>query len=189
MKTFTQLSVALLAVVSVLNASLAMGQFSERAVAGPGQNQYAVDPDFLPQPEPPVRLGFIGAVIPGGMLVNSVDYNSPAFRIGLEAGDVITHVNHQRIDCFATYHRILQHALDHHHGQVSVRIKNVRYPYQSHEPYVYRTLQLPHVHQDPWNGGNDFGPAAAYQGNSARSVNPVQSRQPVRSIVRRQRQR
>ena len=50
------------------------------------------------------RLGFYGHLEPGrGMVVDYVPWGTPAFRVGLERGDVIVQINHRRIRSYRDY--------------------------------------------------------------------------------------
>lgn len=104
-----------------------------------------------PMPQPPVRLGFSGTMTCEGMRVVQVQYGSYAQQIGLEPGDIITHINGKKVRDLYTYQNLLRWAVDYNHGHVNLRIKNVRANWDPYAPtFVTRHLDLPH---------NDYLPA------------------------------
>ena len=97
------------------------------------------------------KLGFHGTIEGRGLRINSVQWNSPAQQIGLETGDVITHVNGHRIYSFNDYFEALNAAQAHGIG-ARLRIINVRYPHASRHRIVYRTY-----HFGGFGGGQSGG--------------------------------
>lgn len=98
-----------------------------------------VDPG-IPTP----RLGFHGRIVANGLRVDRVDYDSLAFEIGLERGDVITKVNGRRITSMSGYRRALLEAVEYRDGRVNLVVENVRWHTgESSQRYVNRTVYLP----------------------------------------------
>ncbi|MHC4399113.1 MAG: hypothetical protein ACYTG0_05470 [Planctomycetota bacterium] len=90
MKRANKITVAavLAAFAAFGSAEAAFSQETQRTLVWPG-------PPTVPhQP----RLGFYGHLEPGwGMVVDHVLWGTPAFRAGLERGDVLVRINHRRI--------------------------------------------------------------------------------------------
>jgi|GEM_PF-1560792 len=98
-----------------------------------------------PMHQPHVRLGFEGVITCHGMQIVQVVWNGHAQRIGLESGDVITHINGRRVTSLGVYQRLLQDAVVHDHGHVSLRIRNIRATWDPcAQRIVTRHLDLPH---------------------------------------------
>lgn len=128
---------------------------AQALVIGPGYQDPYVAPH--PNPYPPIRLGFSGTITCEGMRIVNVNWGSLAQKIGLEPGDVITHINGQKVTSMGRYQQLLRYAVEHRHGHVDLRIKNVRANWDPYAPhYVVRHLDLPHYdHYDavyPANG-------------------------------------
>lgn len=121
------------------------------AIQQPAPGYQAVQPYVAPapMPQPPVQLGFSGTITCEGMRVVSVVCGSYAEQLGLESGDIITHINGQKVRDLYTYQSLLVHAVQYDHGHLDLRIKNVRAnwdPYAAR--YVQRHIDLPHDHYD-----------------------------------------
>lgn len=88
-------------------------------------------------------LGFRGRGDYNGMKVLSVKGNTLAWRLGLEAGDVITHVNGVKVESYQQYLNLLRHATTHHDGRVRLRIENIRWHTgESNSRFVYRVANF-----------------------------------------------
>ena len=103
------------------------GGNTQQYVAPGNSAKYYIPPQPQPQPIPQPMLGFQGHYDCGqGMHVDSVNWNSTAQRIGLEAGDTIYSINGVRITSHAHYLRLLQEAVMFHGGHVELQIRNGR---------------------------------------------------------------
>ena len=110
---------------------------------------YQTMPYVAPPAEPPVRLGFSGTITCEGMRVVNVIWGSYAQQLGLETGDIITHINGQKVTSLARYQQLLHYAVDHDHGHLVLRIKNVRAQWDPYaQTYVKRHIDLPHDHYE-----------------------------------------
>jgi len=69
------------------------------------------------------KLGFYGYVTRDGMVVTSVRRNTPAWRVGLEKGDVIVAVDGYWISREGDYERALSHSRGRH---VDLKVADVR---------------------------------------------------------------
>lgn len=102
---------------------------------------------FFVQPSPSVpavSLGFTGVLTSQGLRVISVACGSHAHRIGLESGDVITHIDGQRFYTYARFQEILSHVIMDHGGRLTLRIRNVRHNWDPWQPkFVNRVYFLP----------------------------------------------
>ena len=135
------LSTRTLMVVATLAGSLFLGTSTTQAQYG--VSAY-VDSDHSHEHEgyQPL-LGFRGRVEYDGMNVLSVKGNTLAWRLGLEAGDVITHVNGIKIRSHQQYLNILRHATTHHDGHVDLRIENIRWHTgESNQRFLCREVQF-----------------------------------------------
>ena len=87
------------------------------------QQQLVVQPPAQVTPQ----LGVTGTIIPNwGFEVSTVQLNSVAARMGLERGDVIQFIGHQRIDCLQALKNALQHAASYNNGHLRLTVDNVR---------------------------------------------------------------
>lgn len=77
------------------------------------------------QPVTP-RLGIYAIERHGQVEVQSTSYGTPAARMGLERGDRILRINGHRVDCLFDIRRLLQDAVEHHYGKVTLVVDNVR---------------------------------------------------------------
>lgn len=89
----------------------------------------------IPQvrPIPPVvrpsipQMGFDGHIHHRrGMFIDSVRPGTPAARMGLERGDIITIINHTIIDCEEAYRSALNEAVQNHHGDIAMKVRDGR---------------------------------------------------------------
>lgn len=71
-------------------------------------------------------LGIMAFPSGSGLEVTQVYSNTPASRLGLEAGDRIVEVNGQQIRSVADLQHSLRSASDYNNGQIRVLIDNVR---------------------------------------------------------------
>ncbi len=100
-------------------------------------------------PQPPIRLGFDGQITCEGMRVLNVQWGSFVKQIGLESGDIITHINGRKVTSLQRYQYLLRFAVENNHGHVDLRIKNVRANWDPYaQRYVQRHLDLPHNDYD-----------------------------------------
>ena len=94
---------------------------------------------FLP------KLQFNGTMTHLGLQVISVDYGGVAERIGLEPGDIIASINGQSIHCDQSYKQALTQAAVYGGGNVTLKVRNVRWTPGCLHTQKYLTLaaQLP----------------------------------------------
>ena len=91
-------------------------------------------PPYVPSPQPQLlppapQIGFNGRMIYDyGMQIVSVFRGSKAQQIGLEPGDVVTHVNNRPVRSLRDLQDALRIAARFRDGVVSLRVRNVR-PY------------------------------------------------------------
>lgn len=87
------------------------------------QQQLVVQPPTQVTPQ----LGVTGTIVPNwGFKVSTVQLHSAAARMGLERGDVIKFIGHQRIDCLQALKDALQHAASYNNGRLRLTVDNVR---------------------------------------------------------------
>ena len=95
-----------------------------------------------PQPGPTPTLGFHGSLAFNGIRIDRVNFGSLAADVGLEAGDVITHVNGRRMTSIHVYRQQLRNS-QLNGGRVQLRIENIRWHWgQSNRRYVHRQVFL-----------------------------------------------
>jgi len=100
------------------------------------------------------RLGFEGRIVSNGLRIDRVNYDSLAFDLGLERGDVILKVNGRRVTSMEGYRRLLVDAVENRDGEVTLQIENIRWHTgESSQRYVNRTVYLPVSN----NSGSSFG--------------------------------
>ncbi len=76
---------------------------------------YNFNPPAASQP----TLGFLGRMVPGqGLEIDSVMPRSLAAHIGLQQGDIITHIGSTQIRSHAHYQRLLRDVDQYHGGDV-----------------------------------------------------------------------
>ena len=86
------------------------------------QQQYVVQP---PQVTP--KLGVTGTIVANwGFKISSVQPYSAAARMGLERGDVIKFINHERIDCLHAFKNAIRKAANYNNGYLRLTVDNVR---------------------------------------------------------------
>ncbi len=112
-----------------------------------GQHQGGQHQQFIVEPgynQPTPKLGFQGQILGGyGMKVVSVNWGTPAQRIGLESGDVITQINGRQIRSQWDYDQALRDAAMYYSGRVNLQVRNVRYDWGWNVPeYVSSTTFL-----------------------------------------------
>ncbi len=90
-----------------------------RPELNPGTRLIDPNPGFRDLP----KLGFYGYVTRDGMVVTDVRRNTPAWRVGLEKGDVIVAVDGFWITREGDYERALSHSRGRH---VDLRVADVR---------------------------------------------------------------
>ena len=107
-----------------------------------GQHQQFIVPPGYHQPTP--KLGFQGQILGGyGMKVVSVNWGTPAQKVGLESGDVITQINGRQIRSQWDYDQALRNAAKYHSGRVNLLVRNVRFDWGWKVPeYVSSTTFL-----------------------------------------------
>ena len=81
--------------------------------------------------QPPVqvtpKLGVTGSIVAHwGFKISSVEPYSAAARMGLERGDVIKSINHQRIDCLQSFKNAIRNAANYNNGHLKLKVDNVR---------------------------------------------------------------
>lgn len=122
-------------------------------VAGNFASQASADqPAYYFNPNPP-RLGIYFQMVNWpvqGYYVNSVIPGGPAQQLGVESGDIITHINGYPL----TYYGAHQSLLGGSH-YFTLTIRNCRWPYNT------VTVSWPPAIGTPWSSG----PAAAYRSN------------------------
>ena len=94
---------------------------------------------FLP------KLQFNGRMTHLGLQVISADYGGVAERMGLEPGDIIASINGQSIRCDQSYKQALTQAAVYGGGNVTLKVRNVRWTPGCLHTQKYLTLaaQLP----------------------------------------------
>lgn len=93
-----------------------------------GTQKTRVAPAVAPPLSGVPRLGFMGQMINGyGMRVVSTNYGTPAYRAGLEHGDVIFYIGGRRILNHFDYDSALQDAAMFNGGWVTMVVRNVRF--------------------------------------------------------------
>lgn len=90
-----------------------------RPELNPGTRLIDPNPGFRDLP----KLGFYGYVTRDGMVVTDVRRNTPAWRVGLEKGDVIVAVDGYWITREGDYERALSHSRGNH---VDLKVADVR---------------------------------------------------------------
>ena len=126
--------VSALAVTFLISPQQTHAQQQQKTAAGGGGGAMEYQP----------KLGFNGHMDYRGMVVDSVVVNSVAFQMGLETGDVVTHVNGKPVTSYHTYLTLLRDAVNYQNGRVSLQIENIRYyTGQSLQRYVHRTHYFP----------------------------------------------
>jgi S1-C subfamily serine protease len=140
-ESIMSLSTRTLMVVAALAGSLFLGTSTTQAQFG--ISAY-VDSDHFHEDEGyQPKLGFRGRVDCDGLKILSVGGNSLAWKLGLEAGDVITHVNGIEVKSHQQYLSILRHATTHHDGRVKLRIENIRWHTgESNQRFLCREVQF-----------------------------------------------
>ncbi len=105
------------------------------SVSGRLAGQVAATGTVTPNTPPPYRLMIMGAYYPEqGFRIASVEANGPATRLvkpgdpnsrgSLQAGDLITHVDGQRVDSLQTFYDLVKAgAVD--HGKVVIRVQDM----------------------------------------------------------------
>lgn len=83
--------------------------------------------------------------------VTSVFWNTPAKRMGLEAGDRILKINGHNVSSIHDMQRWLIDAVDHHHGQVRLLVDNVRARHGQHHVERYVSVA---TYLDGYGGGH-----------------------------------
>jgi S1-C subfamily serine protease len=114
-----------------LGIALAAGFASQAAAQGGAGNSH-----YLHNPNP-VRLGVHYRLVQWpvqGYYVESVDWGSPAQQLGLESGDIITHVNGFAMTYSGAHLAAIGGA-----RSFTLRIRNCRPPYN----YAYRSWPAP----------------------------------------------
>jgi len=96
-----------------------------------GQSALAQDHAKTVQTQPYVQpssptLGISAVPASNGLEVVDVYGNTPANRLGLEAGDRIIQINGRSIRCVQDLQAALRHAVAYHGGAIRVLIDNVR---------------------------------------------------------------
>lgn len=152
-------------ILSAQEANYAVAQEeSQRAMVAP---QACVAP--MP---PPVRLGVMAIDSYGYLEVTSVDWNSAASRLGLEAGDRILEINGHSVRNGAELRQLLQEAVANHNGQVRVLIDNVRARYGEYGAQRYVTNRT-------WLDGYQPLPQPGYPQPYGQPANSVAMTPPV----------
>ena len=95
---------------------------------------FGFNPPPAPAPAPSSvsqpTLGFQGRMLYGqGIVIDSLDYNGQAAAMGVEVGDIITHLGPNasrqfRIKSFAHYLQMLRDAAKHNNGRVAMTLTN-----------------------------------------------------------------
>ena len=91
------------------------------------------------------KLQFNGRMTHLGLQVISADYGGVAERMGLEPGDIIASINGQSIRCDQSYKQALTQAAVYGRGNVTLKVRNVRWTPGCLHTQKYLTLagQLP----------------------------------------------
>lgn len=114
--------VVFMCISSSLNAQGTLNHKSD------GTQKTRVAPAVSPLVSGVPRLGFMGQMINGrGMRVVSTNYGTPAYRAGLERGDVIYYIGGRRILSHFDYDSALQDAIRFDGGWVTMVVRNVRF--------------------------------------------------------------
>lgn len=91
-------------------------------------------------------LGFAGHFVDrAGMVVDRVQYGTPAWRIGLTKGDIVQEINGKRLNSQAHYYKLLQESpfrvrltvVDARTGRPAHRQVVLRAPFEPHEVEAY----------------------------------------------------
>jgi membrane-associated protease RseP (regulator of RpoE activity) len=142
----------------VMQSPMVIGQEDYAMVQEESARAVAIQPQACVAPlPPPVRLGLMAIDSYGYLEVTSVEWNSAASRLGLEAGDRILEINSHPVRTGAELRQLLQEAVANHGGQVRVLIDNVRARHGEYgaQRYVmnqtwldgYRPLPVPGIPQ------------------------------------------
>ena len=114
------------------------GEFIEPETEGYGY----VRPSYQRQP----RLGFRGRMLyGGGLLIEALQPGGQAEQLGIEVGDIITHIGPRRsnmieIQSFDHYRSLLRKAVRYNGGRMVVRLQNGNM--WSSSPVVYLPVRL-----------------------------------------------
>lgn len=116
------------AVVALMCISISVNAQETLKQQSNGTQKTRVAPAVSPFVSGVPRLGFMGQMINGhGMRVVSTSYGTPAYRAGLEHGDVIFYIGGRRILCKHDYDTALMDAVLVNGGFVSMVVRNVRF--------------------------------------------------------------